>query len=74
MLEDVGGFWRILEDFYCSVTMLRELGLMLNYHGFGIANVESGKGAVCRCAALMGAHSCSLNMVQIWCAYGALRT
>ena len=25
---DNKGSWRILKDFYCSVTMLRELGLM----------------------------------------------
>ena len=26
--QDNKGSWRILKDFYCSVTMLRELGLM----------------------------------------------
>ena len=26
---DNKGSWRIFKDFYCSVTMLRELGLMI---------------------------------------------
>ena len=30
--QDNKGSWKILKDLYCSVTMLRELGLRLCYY------------------------------------------
>ena len=39
---DNKGSWRILKDFYCSVTMLRELGLMcyiVVFHVHGVGEV-----------------------------------